>query len=322
MAVTNSYPSKHFQTKLALGCDVTLVVVTGLPQAEVDEVFRQLWLTIYKFERRFSRFIPSSELSMFNKKAGTTNKISDEFRQLLLTSKELANKTNGLYNPFILPALHRVGYKQSLIDSYDQDAQDDYSSRAVVDPSSLEIGDDWAMIPYGTALDMGGCGKGYLADQLATLPFVNQLEGYWFSLGGDVVGAGNDEAGKVWNIYIQPAPGTIKEPQYFIQGQKSGFAIATSGTNVRRGTTPEGEWHHIIDPRTCKPAVTDTRLATVVCKTAVEADVLASCAIILGSKQALGYLKKWGSISAHIEFENSQSTVSHDSFGNMFQPTS
>jgi len=44
--------------------------------------------------------------------------------------------------------------------------------------------------------------------------------------------------------------------------------------------------HHIIDPKTGKPAKTDLKLATVCASSAVYADVLASCAIIVGSKAA------------------------------------
>ena len=184
---------QYFQTKLALGSDVTLVVVGSEPEAVADELFTSLWHTIYRFERQFSRFIPMSELSAFNRSAGVKTPVTAEFRAILLVAKKLGEQTNGLYNPFILPALQRAGYTKSFVSEYANDSQDDYSKLTVVSLDCLQIGDDWASIPYGTAIDLGGCGKGYLADLLADNEIPEWVKGYWFSIGGDVVGEGESD---------------------------------------------------------------------------------------------------------------------------------
>ncbi len=277
---------------MALGSNVDINIVTSTPTKEMDALFSDLWIAIFNFEKRFSRFLPDSELSAFNRSAGIKQQISPEFRDLLLTAKSLSQKTGGLYNPFILPALQRAGYMHSAVPGYEGDAVDDFSNNQVVAHDQLEVGDTWARIPYGTALDMGGCGKGYLADELRPLLNVPGILGYWVSMGGDVMTYGHDAEGKTWKIDVQSAVDTSKASDWYIECPSSHFAIATSGTFRRPSQSAKKDWHHIIDPRTLQSAETDVRLATICMDSSVQADVVASCAVILGSKKAGAFLKQ------------------------------
>ncbi len=183
---------------MALGGDVTLSLVSDKPSDDISKIFDELWRYVYTFERSFSRFIPMSELSIFNRSAGVKTTISAEFRNLLLAAKDMSFKTKGIYNPFILPALQKSGYKGSAVVGYEEDPVDDFSRRHVGTVEQLEIGDDWAVIPFDTALDMGGCGKGYLADLLGTLIMSKGISNYRLSLGGDIATCGTDELGNRW----------------------------------------------------------------------------------------------------------------------------
>lgn len=292
------------QTKLALGGDTTLAVINDMPTADVERLFRRLWRQVFLFERRFSRFLPMSELSLFNRSSGLNNPISPEFRNLLIAAKQLGEKTNGLFNPFIIPALQNTGYLKSAVSGYEHDAQTDYTNRRVVSINHLVIGDNWASIPFGTAIDLGGCGKGYLADQLAKVLDKQQVQGYWMSIGGDVASKGRDENGKLLSIAIQDANNLTNTTKWVVGCPESYFSIATSGTFRRKNHNTDEQWHHIIDPSTLKPAVTNIKLATVCADTAMEADALASCAVIIGSKKAPEFLKECGVKSALLQCKN------------------
>ena len=60
-------------------------------------------------ERRFSRFLPDSELSLLNKSAGEWQHISKDLMDLLTLSVKYFNETQGLFNPAILPDLKLAG---------------------------------------------------------------------------------------------------------------------------------------------------------------------------------------------------------------------
>lgn len=285
----------YTEDRIALGSNVVFALVSAAPEEYVREVFRQLWLWILTFEQRCSRFLPDSELSQLNRSAGIRMPITSEFRDALLAAKRMSDQTEGLFNPFILPALQRAGYVKSFVKAYADDPVDDYSNRAVVRGEALEVGDSWASIPHGTALDLGGCGKGYAGDMLAGIVRqFEEIDGYCFSVGGDVATGGIAPDSRPWEIQIEgavgrrPVAGVVKLPD------ESAAAVASSSTHFRGGGIGRDAWHHIIDPRSLKPATTDVVNATVYADSLLEADVLASCAIVIGSKDAEAYVRSHG----------------------------
>jgi thiamine biosynthesis lipoprotein len=70
------------------------------------------------------------------------------------------------------------------------------------------------------------------------------------------------------------------------------LGIATSGTSVHRWGAPGRAAHHLIDPRTRRPARTDLLQATVVADSAGRAEALAKTAVVLGSEAALERLSR------------------------------
>lgn len=274
---------KHIlqESKRALGCQTTLTLV-GKNKHQLEQYMHDLWSQIEDFDLRFSRFITFSELSNFNLNAGKKTTISPEFHKLLVVTKDYAINSKGLYNPFILPALQRAGYKGSWPNPDNVIAGLDFSKRRVAKPEEITIDQDSAHIPENTALDFGGIGKGYLLQQLAD--FIEpKVDGYWLSLGGDIVAAGKDHLGKNWVIGIEVAEGNSAIEEYMANVKR--VAVATSGTTKRKGVHHHKVWHHLIDPVTGEPAMTDIATATVIGSDPVEADILASCLVLAGSKQ-------------------------------------
>jgi len=301
---------RHYQTRIVLGSSATLTLITDASRAEVNKLFRTLWLELFLFEKRFSRFLPASELSQFNRAAGVKQSISPEFRDILSASRELAVQSDGLYNPFILPALQRAGYVQSMVAAHSKDVVDNYSNRSVAPAKLLEVGNNWARIPYGSAIDLGGSGKGYAADLLADITDTfSAIQGYWFSLGGDVAASGLDENGDPWIIEIEDTVGTRggSAGQVIARGD-SRYAVATSSVLRRRGIKGKA-WHHIIDPRTGQPAATSTVTASIYAQTCLLADVLAKCAILLAPKEVKAYTQARGGLGGLLQDSSKKLTA-------------
>jgi thiamine biosynthesis lipoprotein len=305
----------HHDTRIALGSDCTIYLVHDTRESVVQKLLSELWHTIYDFEKRFSRFIPQSELVQFNLKAGQHVPISPEFHNALQTAIDMSKRTDGLFNPFILPALQRAGYTQSRVPGYETDEQVNFSERSVVSIDKLQLSSETAEIPYGTALDIGGYGKGYLADSLALNHIPTWVQGFWISLGGDIVCGGTDITGKPWEIAIDFNESQPAQNAWYVQASKTVFSVASSSVKRHQGIKNNKKWHHIINPQTLLPADTDCTHATVVAKSAVESDVFASCAIILGSAKAFPWLQARGVASGLIQTQNS---ILH--FGNSIKP--
>ena len=151
---------------------------------------------------------------------------------------------------------------------------------------------------------MGGCGKGYLADQLREVLATHGLHGYLLSLGGDITTCGRNQHDDPWTVYVQDASSLSGHHPKALSCPDRPFAVATSGTFRRSGQTTAKPWHHLIDPTTLEPANTDVLLATVCAETTVEADVLASCAAILGSRRAPAFLSSRGVPAMLLQCQN------------------
>lgn len=274
------------QSKYVLGCDGVLTVVASSAK-QAENLLHALWQTIDEFEDRFSRFLPDSELTAFNHAAGQKTPVSPEFLALLQSMKHWSAVTNDLYNPFILPALQRAGYIGSWPTPSAITPATYYADGATAQGSRITFGTDWARIPAHTAIDTGGIGKGYLLDMLAAQAD-KKADGFWFSLGGDIISSGTDIHGKPWKIGVQKADAPA--PAGFFAAASSGtMAVATSGTTKRNGVANGKAWHHIIDPRTNKPAKTDVLTATICHEQGTAADVLAKCLVIIGSQAATDF---------------------------------
>ena len=278
------------QARYALGSDVYITLVSSLVDIGVREIFKELWSTIDSFEEKFSRFKAHSELNDFNQKSGQRTTVSPEFREMLIIARQLAIDTNELYTPFILPSLQKTGYKGSWPAPEKSLDQTDYSDRQYYGIDNLMIGKDWAQIPKNAAIEFGGIGKGFLLDKL-THQLPTSLEGYWLSIGGDIILKGVDRDGDNWKVMIQSAANPSKNIGQVINKSGSKLAVATSGIIKRKGLKGNQPWHHIINPRTGGSAKTDLLTATVCYSTAVKADVYAKCLIILGSKKSVQFIK-------------------------------
>lgn len=282
----------YYETYPAMGSVVKICLTSSMDQAEADRLLHHLKKEIMQFEKRCSRFLPASELSRFNQKAGTKQGVTPQLLSILTKARDIGIRTEGLYNPFILPALQRVGYLHSVVPDYANDPTNDYSSRVMTPVTNLEVGDGWARIPYNTAIDLGGCGKGYIGDLLADIIDTHEtVKGYWLSMGGDIVARGIHESGLPIAIGISDEH-TGKIIARMTPDGMERYAVATSTTLRRQGIQDGVSWHHIIDPRTARPADSDLPTVSVVHPFLFDADVHATNCIILGSPKVPYYLRE------------------------------
>jgi thiamine biosynthesis lipoprotein len=149
--------------------------------------------------------------------------------------------------------------------------------------------------PPGLHFDLGGVGKGWIADRALDL-----LDA-WPSA---VVDADGDLAvrvapGRVWAVGVDDprTPDTNLAVLHLgasANGAPTRWGVATSGTSIHHWHVGGEVRHHLIDPRTGRPAQTDVIQATVVAGSALRAEALAKAAVIAGSVYGLALLERAG----------------------------
>ena len=128
----------------------------------------------------------------------------------------------------------------------------------------LEVAPGRARLRRGTAIDLGGIAKGWLADRAVERIGGNCLANF----AGDLRARGPGPEGDGWPVGFGTTTVLLRE-----------LGAATSGTNGRRWGP---KLHHLIDPRTGRPADTDLVEVSVLAPTGLEAEVLAKTALLLG----------------------------------------
>ena len=240
-------------------------------------------------ENRLSRFRPHSDLSRLNAQAGQWVAVDDLLLNAVLASRYAAVQTEGIYNPLVLPALMRAGYDRSfeMLES-NRHSVDLNETPHTTDWHQIEIdiGAKMIRLPQHAAIDLGGVGKGWLADRLAQHFF--QHGSCVVDIGGDMSVRGAPASSFAWEVDIEDpftfeTLGTVRLRD---------AAIATSGVNSRRWIQNGQRRHHIIDPRTNQPATTDVLTATVIHSNGTLAEAYAKALVILGAVAGLRWLQQ------------------------------
>ena len=289
--------SRHLR---GMNTDFHLIVRVDDATEEVERALEASAAWLGEIERTCSRFLPESELCALNGSAGHPFTASDDLYAVVACAIEMAVRTDGLFDPTILPTLLAAGYTRS----FDEIGQREIgaSEENAQAPTGWRSG-RWRAVqlnattrtitlPAGVALDLGGVVKGWVADEVARR-FLGAFPAYLIDLGGDLRAHGEPEPGKGWLIGVEDprvtsSPGEhVAEPQYLAAVELRNSGIATSGPARRWWLRDGRRMNHLIDPRSGNPveSSTDTRAmlsCTVLATTAVEADVYAKVAFLHG----------------------------------------
>jgi thiamine biosynthesis lipoprotein len=221
--------------------------------------FERIRVLFAEREAVFSRFRSGSELSRLNRSDATVAEVTPVFARAVSVALAAAEHTRGLVDPTLGVALEAAGYDRNFAD-----LRPDDRPLGPAHPGSwraLAIVGGILFREAGTKLDLNGVVKSMAVDDaVALLPG----DGY-VSAGGDLATRGEMEV-------LLPSGGTVAL-------RRGG--IATSGSS-RRSWIRGGELqHHLIDPRTGRPARSCWTDVTVAAGSCVAADVAARAAFIL-----------------------------------------
>jgi FAD:protein FMN transferase len=249
-------------------CSVVLAT-TDRPETPFGEVHRLL----SDYERRFSRFLPDNELAALNTAEGRWLPISRQMERLLSHGLWVAVASHGLVNIATTRCLERAGYVRSWPTPWRAHPAEQAAAPVPALTEILEVRPGRARLATGYAVDFGGLAKGLWADDVLDLLGADAAA----SLGGDVAARGPGPDGTGWPIGL-PGGRTVV--------LRDG-GVATSGTTKRAS----GAAHHIIDPRTGRPAGTGLREVTVLAHRAAIAEWVAT-ALLVGGLDAAGLTQR------------------------------
>jgi len=129
------------------------------------------------------------------------------------------------------------------------------------------------------------------------------------SLGGDIAVAGEVPPGG-WPVRVQDVTGDPFAPPGgpAVVIAIRGGGLATSGTSARRWRRGGDLMHHILDPRTARPAETPWRTVSVTAASALDANIASTAAVVRGTR-ATRWLSDLGLPARLVAIDGSVTTI-------------
>ncbi len=232
--------------------------------AHTEADFRATVEWFERVEDTCSRFRPESEVSRLNRDERSSVRLSPMLASVLTAAQEMRDLTNGLVD---------AGMGASLVDwGYDRSLEQLVGLDAAPPPRPARewfVMDGFLHREPGTAIDLGGIGKGWACDAA-----VETGRAVVVSAGGDI-----RSADPATIVPVTDPWGATVATVALGKG-----ALATSSTMNRRWRVGQGSAHHLIDPRTGRPADSPIVSATVITRAAVQAEAGAKTVLLLGEE--------------------------------------
>jgi FAD:protein FMN transferase len=248
---------------------------------------------VLDYHERLSRFLPTSELSALNADARRTVPASPLLRSAVRAALWAAAFSSGLVDPCVLDALEAAGYAHSYERRREIHRPCGPIRTARPHPAArwrhVRVDDEAGTItrPPGLRLDLGGTGKGHVADLVAHFAGCRD----W------VVDAGGDiRVGGARTIHVAHP----LDPHPAARLDVRDCAVATSSVVSRAWLRADGRpGHHLLDPSTGRPVRTGLVSATAIAPSTLEAETVAKIALLRGGAAAHRVLAGRGGVLVH-----------------------
>lgn len=261
---------RHAFTAMGTSCELA---VAAPPESEpqAQRALAAGLVEVEACERALTRFSPSSDLSRLNGALGEWVEVDPRLVAALRAAVDARRVTAGLFDPTILQPLVAAGYDRTFAELTNRPA---WAAAGWRRGAAIWIDEDScrARLERGSAVDLGGIGKGFSAGRALEAMRLAwpEMTGCFADLGGDFAFSGRPLDAAAWRVAVADP----RSPGAFLATlQLNDGGVATSGRDRRR-FGPGRSLHHLIDPETGTPAVRGPLAVTVVARDPSEAEAL------------------------------------------------
>jgi len=265
------------------------IKVSGLPERYgFDQLRTEIESLLDRIDRTMSTYNPESEVSRFNQYEDTSLfPVSSEVLEVLEESQRISELTGGALDITVAPLVNLWGFGAD--------------GRAAVVPDELRIEALLKQTGYqkievrreppsvrkrlpGVTIDLSSVAKGHAVDRVAMLLEAKGVLGYLVEIGGEIRTGGFKTGKAPWVIGIErPVSGERAVQQVVTMGDNS---MATSG-DYRNYFEADGiRYSHLIDPTTGRPIRHQLASVSVIHRSCMTADGLATAVMVLGPEKA------------------------------------
>ncbi len=228
-------------------------------------------------------FDENSLVSQVN--ANDSTAVDTDFIRVYVESVKVNRLTEGAFDPTLGPLIEAWGFGKGHKATADTARIDSLMKFVGIDKTRLTM-DTLVKDDRRIRFNFSAIAKGYGCDCVGEMLQRNGVEDWLVEIGGEISCRGKSPDGGKWRVSIDrpvmQKDRILHDSQCVVEVTDAG--IATSGNYRNLQSDDKGQYYgHTISARTGRPARTDVISATVIGRTAMEADALATAFMAMGA---------------------------------------
>ncbi len=278
----------------------------------INKLKKEVDILLHKINKQMSVYDSESEISIFNNLKGTSPfPISAEFANVVKYALDIAESSNGAFDPTIAPLINLWGFGTKGIKETPPTQEAIQKLKSENNYKNIILNNNTLQKKNKIlSLNLGAIAKGYGADYIVKFLKKNGFKNGFVEIGGEISVFGQKHNNTPWTI-------AIERPVYNHYTSRNLYkklylsedcGIATSGDYRNFFKDKNKTYSHLIDPRTGYPINNNVASVTVIAKNCKEADALATTIMILGVNEGLKLIKKYPTAEVFIITRNNKNT--------------
>ena len=261
---------------------------------EIEESYILVEKILRDINQQMSTYIPSSEISTFNKSESTEwFLVSEDFSRVLELSFKYYDLSNGQYDITIMPLVNLWGFGPDIFESPPSEAMID-SVKAFIGQDLIEVENQKIRKKDSRVqIDLSSIAKGYAVDKIFNA--LNRYEDLFIEIGGEIR---TKSKSKDWKIGINTPSISNFENDIELVISLNNLSIATSGNYRNFYIIDDKLYHHEINPKTGYPISSNLGSVSIISnQSCLDADALSTMFYIVDNFEIVENLKGVESLS-------------------------
>lgn len=297
-------------TSWAMGTYVQQVVYGKNAQAALTTGSQ----AVTDLEDKISWRVDDSDISRLNNAAGSTwEKIDPKTISILKVSLDVAQKSNGFFDPTILPitSLWNFGGSNQRVPS--QDELQKFLPYVNYQDLRINEADSTASLKkHYEGIDLGSIGKGAACDDVVAAYQNAGIDAGIVAVGGSIGLYGKKPGNSNWSVAIRdPKTADGNAGSIGTISMEGGQFVSTSGTYEKEFTQDGKTYHHLLNPKSGMPEDNGLVSVSVVCDNGALSDALSTACFVLGLDDGMKLAESYQAGIVFVD-QNGKVTVSSD----------
>lgn len=268
----------------SMGSFLEIQIVSPCHKLPEAKAFLQVQEILNVMEQEMSLYQKDSPINRLNS-MGHLGAGYSHLRHVLKLSLEVSQKTKGAFDPSVLPVLQLI--QKSFKDSHQPPKDSELENlRPLVDHHLILLSEQEIKFKkQKMMITLDGIAKGYAVDEVADFWEAQGFHNYLVNFSGNMRWKGQNLKGRLWKIQVWDPE---RKRGLNLPLPKAGAIASSSAEHVHYSENQA--WHHIIDPRTLKPAM-KWQSATAIGPRAALCDAFSTTFFVLGEQDIRELIK-------------------------------